>query len=172
MQVSARRRVLKAAWRQRSRPFWFRRVSLFVVESLALAAPPVGSGAYAVSDLDLATWLALFLWSSISDERLLALAEQGKLPSAGVLDGEIARMLADPKAEALTENFAGQWLYLRNLEQQRPDITKFPAFDVPLRAAMATETRMFFAHVLRANRPLTDFLRADYTFLNRRLASH
>ncbi|MFM9937704.1 MAG: DUF1592 domain-containing protein, partial [Novosphingobium sp.] len=143
---------------------------LFVVES----PPPVrlAEPAYPVSDFDLATRLALFLWSSIPDERLLSLAEQGKLHNAGVLDGEIARMLADPKAEALTENFAGQWLYLRNLDQQRPDITEFPRFDVPLRAAMATETKMFFTHVLRDNRPVTDFLRADYTFLNERLAQH
>jgi len=143
---------------------------LFVVES-----PPSGSlagPAYPVSDLDLATRLALFLWSSIPDERLLSLAEQGKLHEDAVLDGEIARMLADRKAEALTENFAGQWLYLRNLDQQRPDITQYPAFDGPLRAAMATETTMFFTYVLRANRPVTDFLRADYTFLNARLAQH
>lgn len=143
---------------------------LFVVES----PPPAGiaGAAYGVSDLDLATRLALFLWSSIPDERLLALAEQGRLRSPGVLDAEIARMLADPKAQALTENFAGQWLYLRNLDQQRPDITEFPDFDTRLRSAMATETKMFFAYVMGANRPVTDFIRADYTFLNQRLARH
>ena len=143
---------------------------LFVVES----PPPAGiaGAAYGVSDLDLATRLALFLWSSIPDERLLALAEQGRLRSPGVLDAEIARMLADPKAQALTDNFAGQWLYLRNLEQQRPDITEFPDFDTRLRSAMATETKMFFAYVMGANRPVTDFIRADYTFLNQRLARH
>ncbi|WP_258536966.1 DUF1592 domain-containing protein [Novosphingobium taihuense] len=143
---------------------------LFVVES----PPPTGisGAAYGVSDLDLATRLALFLWSSIPDERLLALAEQGRLRAPGVLDAEIARMLADPKAQALTDNFAGQWLYLRNLDQQRPDITEFPDFDTRLRSAMATETRMFFAYVMGANRPVTDFIRADYTFLNQRLARH
>lgn len=143
---------------------------LFVVES----PPPEGltASAYAVSDFDLATRLALFLWSSVPDERLLALAEQGKLRKADVLDAQIARMLADPKADALTENFAGQWLYLRNLDQQRPDIAEFPGFDMPLRTAMAAETRMFFGHVLRSNRPVTDFLRADYTLLNQRLARH
>ena len=143
---------------------------LFAVE----AAPPAGAAgsAYRVSDYDLAMRLSLFLWSSIPDERLLALAGQGKLHQPAVLSAEIARMLADKRAEALTDNFAGQWLYLRNLEQQRPDITEFPAFDVPLRSAMATETRMFFAHVLEANRPVTDFIRADYTFLNERLARH
>ncbi|MDP3550513.1 MAG: DUF1592 domain-containing protein [Novosphingobium sp.] len=143
---------------------------LFVVES----PPPAGimGTAYPVSDLDLATRLALFLWSSIPDERLLALAEQGQLRASGVLDAEIARMLADPRAQALTENFAGQWLYLRNLDQQRPDITEFPDFDTRLRTAMATETKMFFAYVMGANRPVTDFIRADYTFLNQRLARH
>jgi len=143
---------------------------LFLVETPPSAG--VSGGTYHVSDLDLAGRLALFLWSSIPDERLLRLAEQGKLHLPAVLDGEIARLLADRRAEALTENFAGQWLYLRNLDQQRPDITEFPAFDVPLRAAMATETRMFFGHVLSANRPVTDFIRADYTFLNERLARH
>jgi hypothetical protein len=89
-----------------------------------------------------------------------------------VLDAQITRMLADPRAAALTHNFAGQWLYLRNLAQQRPDVTVFPQFDARLRAAMATETEMFFGHVLRADRPVTDFIAADYTFLNQRLASH
>ena len=143
---------------------------LFVIET-----PPTDGrahAAYAVSDLDLATRLSLFLWSSIPDERLLSLAEQGKLRAPGMLDAEIARMLADPKAQALNDNFAGQWLYLRNLEQQRPDISVFPDFDTRLRSAMATETKMFFAHVLGANRPVTDFIRADYTFLNQRLADH
>ena len=143
---------------------------LFVMET-----PPAessASAAYAVSDLDLATRLSLFLWSSIPDERLLGLAAQGKLRLPGTLDAEIARMLADPKAQALNDNFAGQWLYLRNLEQQRPDIGVFPDFDTRLRSAMATETKMFFAHVLGANRPVTDFIRADYTFLNQRLAEH
>ncbi|WP_292926900.1 DUF1592 domain-containing protein [Novosphingobium sp. PASSN1] len=143
---------------------------LFAVEAPPSAAP-AGSAAQ-VSDYDLATRLALFLWSSIPDDRLLLLAGQGKLHQSAVLGGEIARMLADKRAGALTENFAGQWLYLRNLDQQRPDITAFPQFDVPLRAAMAAETRMFFAHVLSANRPVTDFIRADYTFLNERLARH
>lgn len=143
---------------------------LFVIES----PPPMGATAttYPVSEFDIATRLALFLWSSIPDERLLSLAEQGRLRAPGVMDAEIARMVADPRARALTDNFAGQWLYLRNLDQQRPDITEFPDFDTRLRTAMATETKMFFAHVLSANRPVTDFIRADYTFLNQRLARH
>lgn len=143
---------------------------LFVVERDPQGAMP-GSVAR-VSDLELATRLSLFLWSSIPDERLLSLAEQGKLAQPAVRDAEIARMLADPRAKALTTNFAGQWLYLRNLDQQRPDIDVFPQFDTRLKAAMATETEMFFTDVLRANRSLLDFISADYTFLNQRLAQH
>jgi len=143
---------------------------LFVIEDAAQGGQP--GSAQPVTDLALATRLSLFLWSSIPDDRLLSLAEQGKLRQPDVLDGEITRMLADPKARALTENFAGQWLYLRNLDQQRPDITVFPNFDMRLRSAMATETEMFFGHILRANRPVTEFIRADYTFLNQRLAEH
>ena len=143
---------------------------LFVVEDTAPGA--AANGVRPVSDLALATRLSLFLWSSIPDEHLLAQAEQGRLHEPAVLDGEIARMLADRRVQALTDNFAGQWLYLRNLDQQRPDIALFPDFDTRLRSAMATETRMFFAHVLQANRPVTDFIRADYTFLNQRLAEH
>lgn len=143
---------------------------LFVVEGSAADAGP--GSVRRLTDVELATRLALFLWSSIPDERLLALAEQGRLSQPAVLDTEIARMLDDPRADALTTNFAGQWLYLRNLDQQRPDITVFPQFDARLRSAMATETQMFFAHVLRQNRPVLDFIDADYTFLNRRLADH
>jgi hypothetical protein len=81
-------------------------------------------------------------------------------------------MLADPRGQALTTNFAGQWLFLRNLEQQRPDIAIFPAFDARLRSAMARETELFFANIIRANRPVSEFIDADYTFLNQRLAEH
>ncbi|MEJ2409929.1 MAG: DUF1592 domain-containing protein [Novosphingobium sp.] len=143
---------------------------LFVMES-----DPAGSlpgSVHTVSDLELATRLSLFLWSSIPDERLLTLAERGKLRTPGVLDAEITRMLADPRARALTANFAGQWLYLRNLDQQKPDIDVFPKFDTRLKQAMATETEMFFASVLSGNRPVTDFIASDYIFLNQRLAEH
>ncbi|SFF86049.1 Protein of unknown function [Novosphingobium sp. CF614] len=143
---------------------------LFVVETDPQGSLP--GSTHTITDLELATRLSLFLWSSIPDERLLSLAETGKLHQPAVLDAEIARMLADPKAQALTANFAGQWLYLRNLDQQRPDIAVFPKFDTRLRSAMATETEMFFANVLRANRPVLDFISADYTFLNQRLAEH
>lgn len=143
---------------------------LFVVERAPRDA--MTDGVYQISDLELATRLSLFLWSSIPDERLLSLAEQGRLSNPAVLDAEIARMLGDPRAKALTTNFAGQWLYLRNLDQQRPDTEVFPNFDTRLRSAMATETEMFFADVLRNNRPVLNFISADYSFLNQRLAKH
>ena len=143
---------------------------LFAVErDPAGVAPGTVRG---LTDLELATRLSLFLWSSIPDEPLLTLAERGQLRAPGVLDAQVARMLADPRADALTHNFAGQWLYLRNLDQQRPDIAVFPDFDVRLRQAMARETEMFFAHVVRDNRSVLDFIAADYTFLNQRLARH
>jgi Protein of unknown function (DUF1592)/Protein of unknown function (DUF1588)/Protein of unknown function (DUF1587)/Protein of unknown function (DUF1585)/Protein of unknown function (DUF1595) len=143
---------------------------LFLIERDAPDAAP-GSPAR-ISDLELASRLSLFLWSSIPDEPLLALAEQGRLRDPKVLEAEIARMLKDPRARALTDNFAGQWLYLRNLAEQRPDITVFPEFDARLRAAMAGETEMFFTHVLQTNASVLDFIKADYTFLNQRLADH
>lgn len=143
---------------------------LFLVEQ-----DPVGSApgsVHPVSDVELASRLSFFLWSSIPDETLLSLAEKGRLHQPKVLDAQIARMLADPRSRALTSNFAGQWLYLRNLDQQRPDPAVFPAFDTRLRSAMARETELFFDHVLSQNRPLLDFISADYTFLNQRLAEH
>ena len=143
---------------------------LFVRES-----DPVGSKPGAVhrlSDLELATRLSLFLWSSIPDAQLLQVAEKGQLNKPEILKREITRMLADPRAAALTDNFAGQWLYLRRLEFQTPDRAAFPEFDNRLRAAMLTETNMFFDSVVRENRSALDFLDADYTFLNQRLAEH
>ena len=143
---------------------------LFQAESDPPGAAP--GSVHPVSDTDLATRLSLFLWSSLPDDRLLALAENGQLHRAAVLKAETLRMLADPRAEALTHNFAGQWLYLRNLDQQRPDFAGYPSFDSRLRSAMARETELFFSHVLSTNRPVLDFLASDYTFLNQRLAQH
>ncbi|MEQ6333707.1 DUF1592 domain-containing protein [Sphingobium sp. MK2] len=143
---------------------------LFLIEQ-----DPAGSkagGVRRLTDIELASRLSFFLWSSIPDETLLRLAESGQLQQPGVVDAQVARMLADPRSQALTTNFAGQWLYLRNLDQQRPDITVFPKFDTRLRNAMARETEMFFSHVLRTNASLLDFIAADYTFLNQRLADH
>jgi mono/diheme cytochrome c family protein len=125
-----------------------------------------------ISDLELATRLSFFLWSSIPDDQLLAVAQKNQLHNPAVLEAQVARMLADPKSKALTDNFAGQWLYLRRLEYQKPDRRAYPNFDVRLRSAMQTETDMFFDGVVRENRSALDFLDANYTYLNQRLAEH
>lgn len=143
---------------------------LFLVEQDPAGSAP--GSVHRISDLELASRLSFFLWSSIPDEALLSSAERGQLRDPAVLDAQIGRMLADPRAQALTRNFAGQWLYLRNLDQQRPDIAVFPKFDTRLRTAMARETEMFFSYVMRTNRSVLDFIAADYTFLNQRLAEH
>ncbi|MDY6983602.1 MAG: DUF1592 domain-containing protein, partial [Pseudomonadota bacterium] len=124
---------------------------------------------YRINDLELATRLSFFLWSSIPDEPLLALAAQGKLQDDAVLAREVERMLADPRAEALAENFAGQWLRLRELETAAPQDA---AFDASLRDAMREETLLFFHSLVQENRNLLGLLDADYTFLNERLAKH
>ena len=127
---------------------------------------------YLISDLELASRLSFFLWSSIPDERLLKLAEEGRLREPRVLQSEAARMLADPKSRSLSTNFAGQWLYLRNLDAMTPDGRLFPDFDDNLRQGFRKETELFFEHILKEDRSVLEFLRADYTFLNERLARH
>jgi hypothetical protein len=127
---------------------------------------------YRISDTALATRLSFFLWSSIPDEELLTLAIEGKLREPAVLERQTRRMLADPKASALVTNFAGQWLYLRDLRNARPDGELFPDFDDNLRNAFQRETEMLFEHILRDNRSVLDLLDADYTFVNERLAKH
>jgi hypothetical protein len=128
--------------------------------------------AYRVSDVELASRLSFFLWSSGPDEELLGLAERGRLHDRVMLDRQVTRMLADPRANTLVSNFVGQWLYLRNMEAVLPDPTAFPDFDENLRAALVRETDLFFASMIREDRSLLDLLRADYTFLNERLARH
>jgi hypothetical protein len=125
-----------------------------------------------VSDLELASRLSFFLWSSIPDDRLLGLAEQNKLHNPAVLDEEVRRMLADQRSEALVTNFAAQWLYLRDIESKQPDEILYPEFDQTLREAMRQETELFLSSVFRENRSILDLLSADYTFLNERLAEH
>lgn len=125
-----------------------------------------------VTNLDLATRLSFFLWSSIPDEELLSVAEAGKLDDPAVLEQQVRRMLADPRSNALVDNFASQWLNLRNLNAVLPDGTLFPYFDENLRLAFGEETRLFFAHILREDRPLLELLNADYSFINDRLARH
>jgi hypothetical protein len=143
---------------------------LFRVERDPAGAAP--GKPYQISDVELASRLSFFLWSSIPDDDLLALAEAGKLRQPAVLDAQIRRMVADEKSEALVKNFTGQWLYLRNIERVLPDPESFPNFDENLRQAMLRETEMFFSSLLREDRSVLDILRADYTFLNERLAKH
>ena len=125
-----------------------------------------------VSDVELASRLGYFLWNSMPDDELLSLAERRRLSVPLVLDTQVKRMLADPRSAAMAENFAGQWLEIRNLDAIKPDPQKFPAWTPELRDAMKTETRMFFDTILRENRPVGEFIDARYTFLNELLAKH
>ena len=124
---------------------------------------------YRLSDLELASRLSFFLWSSIPDDELLAIAEQGRLKDPSVLEAQTRRMLADSRSKALVENFAGQWLYLRNIPALIPDERVFPDFGEGLRRAMLRETELFFESVMREDRSVLDLLTADYTFVNERL---
>jgi hypothetical protein len=133
---------------------------------------PAG-GIHRVSDIELASRLSFFLWSSIPDDELLDLAIAERLRDPTVLEAQVRRMVADPRADALVTNFTGQWLQLRNLEQRViPDLLLFPDFDDNLRKAFRRETELLFASVLKENRSVLDLLRADYTFVNERLARH
>jgi hypothetical protein len=122
--------------------------------------------------VELASRLSFFLWSSIPDDELLSLAEQGRLEDPAVLEQQVRRMLSDPRSKSLTDNFAGQWLSLRNLAQFSPDPDEFPDFDEELRVAFREETRLFFESIISEDRSILDLLQADYTFLNARLARH
>jgi mono/diheme cytochrome c family protein len=126
--------------------------------------------AHRLSDVELATRLSYFLWSSMPDDELLGLAEAGKLKDQAVLDAQVKRMMTDKKAAAFADNFAGQWLEIRNLDSIKPDPQKFPAWNAQLKDEMRTETNMFFQHVLSENRPISEFINAKYTFLNEDLA--
>ena len=127
---------------------------------------------YALTDLEIASRLSYFLWSSGPDDELLALAERSRLNDPAILEQQVMRMLADPRATALVQNFAGQWLYLRNLRGAVPDPLVFPEFDENLREAFAKETEMFVESLLREDTSVLDLLGADYTFVNERLARH
>jgi hypothetical protein len=142
---------------------------LFRVEQNPAASP---NTAYRISDLELASRLSFFLWSSIPDDELLDAAVQGKLKDPVVLEGQVRRMLADQRSRVLVSNFAEQWLYLRNLASTNPDMRLFPDFDDNLRQAFRQETELFFESVMREDRSVLDLLRANYTFLNERLAKH
>jgi Protein of unknown function (DUF1592)/Protein of unknown function (DUF1588)/Protein of unknown function (DUF1585)/Protein of unknown function (DUF1587)/Protein of unknown function (DUF1595) len=143
---------------------------LFRVE-LDPADAPSGS-VRRISDIELASRLSFFLWSSIPDDELLAVAERGGLSDAPVLEAQVRRMLADPRSQALVKNFAGQWLFLRNIAGIQPDVTAFPEFDENLREALGKETELLLESTLREDKSVADLLKTDYTFVNQRLAEH
>ena len=132
--------------------------------------PNDASKVHRVDDYELASRLSYFLWSSMPDRTLFQLAAAGRLHEPAVETAQVKRMMQDKRSERFVENFAGQWLQLRNLDSIKPDPDKFPEFDAELRAAMKTETRMFFEAVLREDRSVLDFLDGHYSFLNDRLA--
>ena len=139
--------------------------------SASLVRSPAGS-VHPVSDLDLASRLSFFLWSSIPDDELVDLASRGRLRQPGVLDQQVRRMLADPRAQALVANFAGQWLHVRNLRSATPDKNRFPDFDDNLRQAFERELELFVGEIFGRDRSVLDLLDADFTYVNERLARH
>ena len=143
---------------------------LFRVERTPASAAP--GDVYRISDLELASRLSFFLWSSIPDDELLALAERGTLNQPAVLGQQIQRMLADARAHALVRNFFGQWLYVRNMATVMPTATLFPDFDDSLRDAFQRETELFLESQVREDRPVIELWTANYTFVNERLAKH
>jgi mono/diheme cytochrome c family protein len=128
--------------------------------------------AYVLSDLELASRLSFFLWSSIPDDELLKVAAESRLREPAALERQVRRMLADPKSERFVTNFAGQWLYLRNLTNHQPNSMMFPDFDDQLRQAFRREAELFFDSIVHEDRNVLDLMTADYTFVNERLARH
>jgi len=128
--------------------------------------------AYQVSDIDLASRLSFFLWSSIPDDELLAVAERGELSNPSVLEAQVRRMMADPRSKALVNNFVGQWLFLRNIPNLQPDVTAFNYFDDNLRDALKKETELVIENEMREDRSIVHLLTTDYTYVNQRLAEH
>ena len=143
---------------------------LFRVEQDPTDAAP--GALYRISDLELASRLSFFLWSSLPDDELVDAAVAGKLGEPSELARQVGRMLADERATTLAKTFASQWLYLRNLRASAPDMYVFPDFDDNLRQSALRETELLFETIVREDRPLTELLSADYTFLNERLAKH
>ena len=142
---------------------------------LRLERPPVDTprgAVYPLSDLELASRLSFFLWKSIPDDELLGLAERDELNQPDTLGAQVRRMLADPRATRFMDDFVGQWLQVRNLHAQDPDGALFAGFNDTLRTAMLRETELFFESQLRDDRPITELLRADYSYLNEQLARH
>jgi hypothetical protein len=138
--------------------------------------PPPADGKpgsiYKLNNVELASRLSFFLWSTIPDEELRTLAEQGKLSDSKVLDHQVHRMLADSRAKSLTTNFAFEWLKVRDMDALEPDPYVYPSFNAPLRTALKAEMEMFVDSIFREDRSVTDLLSANYTFVNERLAEH
>jgi len=145
---------------------------LFRVELPAAGIEADEAGEVPLSDYQLATRLSYFLWSSMPDEELMRLAKDGKLRDAKTLESQVDRMLRDPKATSIAQQFAAQWLGLRNLEGMPRDENIFPGYDAELTKSMAGETERLFTHILRENLPVGELLDADYTFIDQRLAKH
>jgi hypothetical protein len=143
---------------------------IFRVEADPVGATP--GSPFRVSDVELASRLSFFLWSSIPDDELLDVASRGQLGKPAVLEAQVRRMLADPRASALVANFAGQWLHIRNLRSTTPDKNDFPDFDDNLRQAFERELNLFVGSIITEDRSVLDLMTADYTFVNERLAKH
>ena len=144
-----------------------------IEEPTAEGGPDAGqAGAYRIGDHDLATRLSFFLWGSGPDDELMAVAREGRLSDRTVLEGQVRRMLRDPRSTALSTRFAGQWLRLQDLEKIQPDVRVNPDFDEPLKRAMLKETEIFFDNLVREDASVMDLYDADYTFVNERLARH
>jgi hypothetical protein len=144
----------------------------FIYRSELEPADAAPGAPYRISDLELASRLSFFLWSSIPDDELIQTAAQGKLRDRAVLEQQVARMMGDPRAEAFVENFTGQWLNVRGMRASEPVVDLFPDFDSTLRDAFRREIELFFASVIHEDRSILDLLTADYTFVNERLAKH
>ncbi len=144
----------------------------FIYRREVAPATVAAGGTYRISDLALASRLSFFLWSSMPDDELLTLAEQGRLRQPAVLDAQVRRMLADPKSAELIDNFAGQWLNLRALSTITPNASVYPDFDDNLRQAFRKEVELLFENIVREDRSVLEFLNADYTFVDERLARH
>ena len=140
---------------------------LFRVEKVPATT---ASASRKLSQHELASRLSYFLWSSMPDDALLLAADRGRLARPDVLAAQVRRMLLDPKSQSLVDNFGGQWLQIRKLESVKPDGKRFPEFDEYLRLSMARETQVFFSSIIREDRSILDFIDADYSYLNERLA--
>ncbi|MGA3188546.1 MAG: DUF1592 domain-containing protein [Bryobacteraceae bacterium] len=144
----------------------------FVFRFERTPATAIAGKNFRINDLELASRLSYFLWSSAPDEQLITAANQGKLKDPVIFEKQVRRMLADPRSSAMTANFAGQWLRLQNLKGVSPDLFEYPDFDRTLADAMRRETELLFDSIVREDRNVVDLLTADYTFVNERLAKH